>query len=56
MSIVTDAIISIGVALAVVVAANFTAWSVSFAPVVDADFTPCVQCACSGPECQASTD
>lgn len=56
MSILTDAIISIGVALAVVVTAHFTAWSVSFAPVVDADFTPCVQCACSGPECQASTD
>jgi hypothetical protein len=56
MSILTDAIVSIAVALAVVVAAHFTLWSVSFAPVVDSDFTPCVQCACSGPECQVSTD
>jgi hypothetical protein len=56
MSILTDAIISIAVVLAVVVTTHFTVWSVSFAPVVNADFRPCVQCACSGPECQVSTD
>ncbi len=56
MSILTDAIMSIAVALAVLVLAHFTLGSVSSTPEIDADFSPCVQCACSGAECQVSTD